>query len=145
MTNITRELNSKFCSDKIKAYINIRYAAYWTNCREYEFFKPYGISFQQYNILKILSSEKEPIKVQIIKNKMIGRVPKATRLMDKLYYKKLIDKLRSENDKRIAYIAITGQGLKLLHKIESNLVIGFLNNFSEEEITQLNYLLDKLS
>ena len=48
------------------------------------FFKSFGISPQQYNILRILNGANEPLNVQVIKDRMIERSPNATRLMDKL-------------------------------------------------------------
>ena len=90
MGDISKDINSKFPSNKVKALINIKYTANWLNSHQNIFFKPYGISPQQFNILKILKGAKEALKVQVIKDRMIERAPNATRLMDKLCAKKLI-------------------------------------------------------
>ena len=89
MGDIAKDINSTFKNDKIKALINIKYTANWIHSLENEFFRPYGISPQQYNILRILRGAGEAIKVQVIKDRMIDRAPNATRLMDKLCDKKL--------------------------------------------------------
>ena len=100
MGDISKDINSKFISNKVKALINIKYTANWLNSKENEFFKPYLISPQQYNILRILRGAKDRIKVQIVKDRMIERAPNATRLMDKLCDKNLIERARCEHDRR---------------------------------------------
>ena len=131
-------------SEKIKALINIRYTANWLNSKENDFFKPYGISPQQYNILRILRGAKKEIKVQLIKNRMIERAPNATRLMDKLCEKGLIERMRCKEDRRVVYVTITKAGLSLLTSIDLNGNITFLDKLSEEEAAVLSNLLDKI-
>ena len=118
MGDISKDINSKFPNQKVKALINIKYTANWLTSKENEYFKPYGISPQQFNILRILRGANAPIKVQTIKERMIERAPNATRLMDKLCDKKLIERVRCENDRRVVYINISKEGLALLKKID---------------------------
>ena len=144
MGNISKDINSKFISNKIKALINIKYTSNWLNSKENEFFKPYGISPQQYNILRILRGAKERVKVQIVKDKMIERAPNATRLMDKLCVKNLIERERCEHDRRVVFVKITNIGLEILLAIDDNENLSFLNNLNENEAAQLSDLLDKI-
>ncbi|MDA9348880.1 MarR family transcriptional regulator [Polaribacter sp.] len=144
MGDIGKDIQSEFESEKIKALINIKYTANWLNSKENEFFKPYGISPQQYNILRILRGAKKEIKVQLIKNRMIERAPNATRLMDKLCEKGLIERTRCKEDRRVVYVVITKAGLSLLTKIDTHGNISFLDKLSEEEAAILSDLLDKI-
>lgn len=144
MGDISKDINSKFPNNKLKALINIKYTANWLYSIEIEFFKPYGISPQQYNILRILRGAGTPIKVQVIKDRMIERAPNATRLMDKLCDKKLIERVRSENDRRVVYISISQKGLALLKKIDTSIDFDFLDNLTNLEAEQLSNLLDKI-
>ena len=144
MGDIAKDINSKFKNSKIKALINIKYTANWINSHENEFFKPYGISPQQFNILRILRGAAEAIKVQTIKDRMIERAPNATRLMDKLCDKDLIERIRCEDDRRVVYISITESGLNLLTEIDKNIKLDFLENLTEEEAITLSNLLDKI-
>ena len=144
MGDISKDINSKFPNNKIKAFINIKYTANWINSKENEFFKQYSISPQQFNILRILRGAKKAIKVQTIKDRMIERAPNATRLMDKLCEKNLIDRERCEDDRRVVYISITQQGKKLLKTIDDKLHLDFIDNLTEEEAIQLSGLLDKI-
>lgn len=144
MGDISKDIKSKFTSNKVKALINIKYTSNWLNSRENDFFKPYGISPQQFNILRILRGAKERTKVQIVKDRMIERAPNATRLMDKLCDKKLIERERCEHDRRVVYVKITNQGLELLATIDENKNLSFLENLTEKEAAQLSDLLDKI-
>jgi len=144
MGDISKDIKSKFANNKVKALINLKYTSNWLSSKENEFFKPYGISPQQYNILRILRGAKTKIKVQIVKERMIERAPNATRLMDKLCDKNLIERERCEEDRRVVYIKISNQGLELLTTIDENKNISFLENLSEKEAETLSNLLDKI-
>lgn len=144
MGDLSKDIQSSFPSSKVKALINIKYTANWLSNKEVAFFKPYGISPQQFNILRILRGAKEAIKVQLVKERMIERSPNATRLMDKLLEKKLISRYRCEHDRRVVYVEITEEGLLLLSNIDKAGKLSFLNNLSEEEAKLLSDLLDKI-
>jgi len=144
MGDISKDSHSKFDNNKVKALINILYTANWITNIQNTFFKPFGISPQQYNILRILNGANEPLKVQVIKDRMIDRSPNATRLMDKLCAKKLIDRIPCPGDRRVVHITITDNGKKLLNDISDNFNDEILKNINESEATQLSDLLDKL-
>lgn len=144
MGDISKDIQSKFVSNKVKALINIKYTANWLSSKENEFFKPYGISPQQFNILRILRGAKDKIKVQLVKDRMIERAPNATRLMDKLCDKDLIERTRCEEDRRVVYVQISEKGLELLLKIDTHKNLSFLDNLTDEEATVLSNLLDKI-
>lgn len=144
MGDISKDIHSKFDNNKVKALINILYTANWITNIQNTFFKTFGISPQQYNILRILNGANEPLKVQIIKERMIERSPNATRLMDKLCSKQLIDRIPCPEDRRVVHIIITDKGKQLLHDISDDFNDEILKNITENEATQLSDLLDKL-
>ena len=144
MGDISKDINSKFTDSRVKALINIKYTSNWIKSRQNDFFKPFGISPQQYNILRILRGAKKAIKVQVIKDRMVERAPNATRLMDKLYDKNYIQRIRCEDDRRVVYISITNAGLDLLKITDNELNFEFMNNLSLEEAEHLSLLLDKI-
>lgn len=144
MGDIAKDINSKFPNNKVKALINITYTANWLNSKANDFFKPYGISPQQYNILRILRGAGEHLTVQTIKDRMIERAPNATRLMDKLCDKRLIERVRCDHDRRVVYISISKEGLTLLTKVDDVSGIDFLDKLSEKEAEKLSNLLDKI-
>lgn len=144
MGDLAKDINSKFENNRVKAMLNVIYTANWITSCQNEFFKDFRISPQQYNILRILKGAKVALKVQTIKDRMLERSPNVTRLMDKLCAKKYIQRLPSEQDRRVVKIAITKEGLDLLESIPKYFNKELLKNLNEEEAKQLSYLLDKM-
>jgi DNA-binding MarR family transcriptional regulator len=144
MGDISKDLKTTFPNNKVKALLNIIYTGNWVSSHQNAFFKPYGISPQQYNILRILKGAGEAIKVQTIKERMIERAPNATRLMDKLSDKELIERIPCPDDRRVVHIQITNKGLNLLINISKNFKDDLLKNLTENEAEQLSNLLDKI-
>jgi len=144
MGDLSRDINSKFQSPKQKAVINILYTANWVHSKQIMFFKQFGISPQQFNVLRILRGAKAPLKVQTIKKRMIERAPNVTRLIDKLFSKGLIDRISCKHDRRVVHIVITAKGLHLLKVISRNMKEDTLENLDDEEALILSDLLDKI-
>lgn len=145
MGDFAKDISSSFPNNRVKAFLNIIYTANWINSKQSTFFKPFGLSSQQYNVLRILRGAGEPLKVQTIKERMIERSPNATRLMDKLNDKQLIERIACPEDRRVVHINITQKGLELLQEIDKqDDRHDFINNLTEEEATMLSDLLDKL-
>jgi len=75
---------------------------------------------------------------------MIDRAPNATRLMDKLCAKKLIERLSCKTDRRIVHIEITKKGKQLLKEISNDFNDDLIKNLSENDAKHLSNLLDKM-
>ena len=148
MPSISEEIKSSFENERQKAIVNILFTGSWLKNKHAELIKPYDISTQQYNILRILRGAKnEQLTMQTVKSRMLEKSPNTTRLTDRLLSKKLIERKRSENDRRVVYVKITQKGLDLLAELDENEMKDFQvmqKNLSEEEGTQLSNLLDKL-
>ena len=143
MAEFSKEINSTFPNEKIKALLNIKFTANYLDHIGNTSLKPYNISEQQYNILRILRGAKELITVNTVKERMVQKSPNATRLMDKLCDKGFIERERCENDRRVVYVKINEKGLALLEQIKMVEFDSVLNAISEKEALQLNTLLDK--
>lgn len=145
MGDISKDIASDFTDNRLKAFINIKYTSNWLYNQQVDFFKPYGLSPQQYNVLRILRGANEKIKVQVVKDRMIEKSPNTTRLMDKLLSKKMIERARSPKDKRVVFVGITKYGLSVLSEIDNKFTSwAYLENLTEEEAKTLSDLLDKL-
>ena len=139
-----KDNKSVFENERIKAFLNIKRTAGWLDHQVNEFLQPFNISEQQYNILRILKGAKESITVKTVKHRMIRKSPNATRLMDKLCDKNLIERTRCENDRRVVYVKISDSGLKLLEEIKFDKLDYRLKNISEKEAKTLNKILEKI-
>jgi len=144
MADFSKEINSVFPNERVKALLNIKFTANYLDNIGNEILKPFNISEQQYNILRILRGAKNAITVKTVKERMVQKSPNATRLMDKLCDKNLIERVRCENDRRVVYVQINGKGLALLDEIKIEDFDDYMNNISEKEAKLLNELLDKL-
>ena len=145
MGDISKDIKSTFKSQRLKAFINLKYTANWLSSKENEYFKTYGISPQQYNILRILRGANNQMKVQVVKERMIERAPNATRLMDKLCEKDLISRRRCDEDRRVVYVQITKDGLQLLADIDNaEEKLDLVKNLTAKEAETLSNLLDKI-
>ena len=144
MGDLGKEINSKFPNEKVKALLNIKYTSSWLDQIGTELLKPYNISEQQYNILRILRGAVKEITVTEVKERMIQKSPNATRLMDKLCEKKRIERSRCENDRRVVFVKISKKGLDLIEKINLTDLYKYMNRLTESEAKMLNDLLDKI-
>jgi DNA-binding MarR family transcriptional regulator len=144
MGNLEKEIKTVFENERIKAFLNIKYTAGWLDQKVNEFLKPFQISEQQYNILRILRGSGEAITVNKVKQRMIRKSPNTTRLMDKLCQKNLIERTRCENDRRVVYVKISDKGLQLLDEIIFDELDKPLKPLTEKEARTLNMLLDKI-
>lgn len=136
----------KFRNVHHKVAVNLLYTAAWLDDRNKNFFKEYGITNQQFNILRILRGQlPNKISGAEIKNRMLDKNSDVSRLLDRLILKKLITKSQCPNDKRAADVLITEAGLDLLKKIDGKMDETDLAVFhlTKTEATQLSDLLDK--
>lgn len=144
MGDLSKDINSTFPTERLKALVNIKYTAHYLDQIGAALLKPYEISEPQYNILRILRGAEKAITVNQVKERMVQKSPNATRLMDKLCDKDLIARSRCESDRRVVYIRITDKGLDLLQRIRFNEFDEHMKRLSTAEARKLNELLDKI-
>jgi len=137
---------TKFRNPHHKATLNLIYTASWLESKNKDFFKPFGITNQQFNILRILRGQ-HPNKISgaEIKERMLDRNSDVSRLLDRLITKKLAVKTQCPNDKRAADIAITEKGLHLLKQLDDKMdqTDSSAINLTAGEAVKLSNLLDK--
>jgi len=140
-------IQQKFDNDYHKAAVNIIYTSNWLTDIHSKIFKPYNITLQQFNILRILRGHyPDVVNLKLIKRRMLDKMSDVSRLVERLREKGLVERKTCSTDRRHMDISITEAGLKLLSKLDKdinkiNLVLTTLN---AEEIDTLNKLLDKL-
>ncbi len=128
-----------------KACFNLVSSYHWLINQENEFFKPLGITLQQFNILKIVFNvHPQKISGTDIKERLHDKNSDVSRLLDRLVLKKLVKKNKHASDKRAINVSITNKGLVLLKKIGVKYSKNkFLNTLTLKEVAQLNKLLVK--
>jgi DNA-binding MarR family transcriptional regulator len=82
--------------------------------------EPYGITPQQFNVLRILRGARpDGLCTLTIAERMIEQAPGITRLIDRLEAKQLVVRVRSEEDRRQVWCRITAAGLRLLARLDA--------------------------
>lgn len=136
-----------FSSEQVKAKINILYTANWLYNKISCTLKPYGLTQEQYNVLRILLRNLENgVCQKDIVARMIAPRSNVTLLVKKLQSKQLISVTQSSKDKREYVIRITQEGLNLLNTLDPVMEKHnqMLATITTEESAILNELLDKL-
>ena len=112
-----------------------------------EILKPFDISAEQFNVLRILRGQNNaPANMALIQERMVAKTSNTTRLVDKLLAKNLVTREVCSDNRRKIEVSITALGNDLLFildpKIE-NYEQGFASNLTENELVLLNELLEK--
>lgn len=137
-----------FRSPYQRVLVNVMYTSNWLANSQMQMLKPFGLTLQQYNVLRILRGQSpNPVKVSDITERMLDKMSNASRLVDKLVAKKLVIRTECPSDRRAVDVVITDEGLALLKKLDvyqSEWSEIQRNKLSEEEAFQLSQLLDRL-
>ena len=105
---------------------------------------PFGLSNEQYNVLRILRGAGESgLPTLEISHRMLSRSPNITRLLDKLIAKKLGRRTRPKEDRRVVIVSLTPQGLKLLAHLDA-VVDSVFDNFPPTTSAEMESLVDVL-
>ena len=139
--------SNKFRSEVHKAGLNILYTAWWLKTMTSKELKKYGLTSEQFNVLRILKGKHpEQMCVRDVVGRMIEKNSNVPRIIDRLELKKLVKRSTSPNDKRETAISLTEAGINILE-----LATGKVNKVFEDTIVMnetsaeaLNKLLEEI-
>lgn len=148
MGRLQSELKKKnpFDSPVEEALINLLRTGDQIQNRLGRFFREYGITSSQYNVLRILKGEGDRLPSQEIAARTIQVVPAMTGLLDRLESQELVVRERCPIDRRVIYIRLTDKGAELVQKINEpmkEIHQELLGHFNEQELAQFSALLEK--
>ena len=146
---IEDEIKQKlFRNEYHKAHINVLFTASWFSQQSNQILKPFNISWQQFNILRILRGmHPDPASVKLLTDRMIDKMSNASRLVEKLKQKGLVDRHSCDQDRRRVDVSITTKGLEVLEEVSllmEQQLDGNMQDLSFEEAEELNRILDKI-
>jgi len=137
-----------FQSTYQKASLNVLFTASWMQGRTNQALKPYDISMQQFNVLRILRGQyPNPVTLNLVQERMLDKMSNASRLVEKLKQKGYVERQQCEHNRRQVDIKLTAEGLKLLNELNpiiDGLSEDYGNYLTKDEAKQLSHLLDKL-
>ncbi len=138
----------QFQNEFHKAHINMLYTASFINQKTLQTLKSFRISPQQFNILRILRGlYPQPASVKLLTERMIDKTSNASRLVEKLRNKGLVEREACDDDRRRVDVQITTAGLELLERASTaieQMIQNYGASITVEEATTLNNILDKL-
>ncbi len=139
--------STKFKDEVHKAILNTLYTAWWLKTVMSKELKEFGLTHEQYNVLRILKGKyPEQMCVRDVACRMIEKSSNVPRIIDRLEVKKLVKRSTSHIDKRETVITLTQSGIAILEAstetvakvMEGSIVI------SNEDAAMLNQLLEKV-
>ena len=146
--DIETHIKTDNISEHKKALINIIYTSNYINEEINQVLKPFDISIQQFNVLRILKGRNDkPASLSNIQNRMVSKMSNTTRLVDKLIDKDLVSRTVCEHNRRKVEIVITAYGKTFLEQVNTAV------EQKEKELTQhlniealenINHLLNTL-
>jgi DNA-binding MarR family transcriptional regulator len=142
------ELKKKrgFEAPEVEAYLNLVRTGDRLQTRFLRLFREYGLTPSQYNVLRILRGEGQPMKCMEIAARTVTEVPAITGLIDRLEKTRLVVRRRSDEDRREINVSITAKGLKLLADLDQpvlDLHGALLGHLSRADLAELSRLLEK--
>lgn len=147
--NIESEIKStQEININTKTVINILYTSKFIEDSFVSVLKPFDLSSQQYNVLRILRGQKgAPANLSTLQERMIDKSSNTTRLVDKLIQKELANRQVCAANRRKVEIFITEKGLELLKKLDpitEQKNKELIHNLSQEDLTMFNNILDTI-
>jgi MarR family transcriptional regulator, 2-MHQ and catechol-resistance regulon repressor len=145
---LQRELKKKrpFDSAEEEALLNLWRTHDRFQIRFARFFREFGLTSSQYNVLRILRGEGKPLPCLEIADRLITAVPAITGLIDRLEAMDLITRDRSTDDRRVVFVAINRKGLDKVEAMDAPLAAlhkQMIGHLPRAELSELSRLLEK--
>jgi DNA-binding MarR family transcriptional regulator len=148
---VARELKqrTRFSSSAQEVVLGVRMAAARIVEPWEQFLKATAdLTPNQYNVLRILrGSHPSRLACGEVAARMISRDPDITRLIDRMSARGLVDRVRSEQDRRVVEVGITSKGREILRDLDvhvERMPKALIGHLGPKKLTQLAGLLDQL-
>lgn len=145
---LEEEIKQKnFRNEYQKLAVNLFFTNGWLANNFSNIFKQFDLTINQFNVLRILRGQyPNSASVNLLKERMLDKMSDASRLVERLRTKGLVERSVCPNDRRKVDVVITKKGLEILKACDEldSEFDKLLHNLSMEEAKTLNELLDKL-
>ncbi len=136
-----------FRNETQKAGLNILYTAWWLKTLMSRELKNFGLTHEQYNVLRILKGKSpDEMCVKDIAGRMIEKNSNVPRIIDRLVLKKLVKRTTDSTDKRHTVMSLTQAGLNILELCTQkiNEIFDRSIQMNDTEAKELNELLEQV-
>ena len=133
-----------------EALLNIYYTASCLKKRAGEFFRPFGLTDVQFNLMMLLeyqSGKEEGLSQAQISEMMLVNRANITSLVDRMEKADFVVRTAAATDRRYNIVKLTGRGRKLLTRVEplyAKEVKTVMSILKENEQKRLNNMLEKI-
>jgi MarR family transcriptional regulator, multiple gene regulator MgrA len=137
----------KFASAYHKLVVNVLFSGNWLREQHGEDLQRFGITMQQFNVLRILRGQAPAsASIGLVKKRMLDKQSDVSRLVERLRLKGLLQRKLAKNDRRKCEINITEKGLALLAEIDHSMTCWYdrLKGLSAREAEECSRILDKM-
>jgi DNA-binding MarR family transcriptional regulator len=136
----------RFDSGEQEAFLNLWRTYDRLHQIEEELFSRYDLTPQQYNALRLLRGETgRKLATLALAARLVSRAPDITRMLDKLEERKLIERERPADNRRMVLVGLTPTGLGLLDDLDAQVRACHarqLGHLSREQLRALVELLE---
>ena len=139
--------SNKFENNHQKAIVNLIYTYGWITNLLKQRLNKHKITLQQYNILRILRGQNpKPATINLLKERMLDKMSDASRIVERLVQKNLVQRCTNDKDRRAVDIRISPKGLEILQKLDTEMSTRdiLMDNITDNEAGVLSGLLDKM-
>lgn len=138
---------SVFEDPRQQVLVNVLYSAIWGRTLSNKALKPFKLSWQQFNLMRILKGQKgEPATMRLLSERMLDPQSNASRIVDKLVEKNYVSRITCPDDRRQVRVALTEEGNLFLAKASEavrTVSAQYGGDLTESEMLQLSDLLDR--
>jgi DNA-binding MarR family transcriptional regulator len=129
-----------------KVMVNLMFTSNWLEEHLRNILRPYDITIQQYNVLRILRGANKALTTSVIRRKLIDKMSDTSRMVDRLCKKGLVHRAQCCGDRRKVDILLTQAGHDLLAEIDRDTpeFDACVSALSPQEAILLSDLLDKM-
>lgn len=110
--------------------------------------RPYGVTFTQYNVLRIVQGAGPSGQSQFaIADRLVAPTPDVPRLLRRMEIMGLVKRTQDRNDKRVLNVRLTPRGTELLRQMESfvkKVDVAFFPNLTKAQLKTINSLLNAM-
>lgn len=138
--------NKPFNSLQQEASLNLYRTANVVTDSFEQMLKPYGITGTQYNVLRILrGAEPRGLCRNEVRERLLSRMPDATRLLDRMEEAGLVSRSRDGEDRRLVSTQLTKQGRRLVDELDDVVAREHQRRFGHLSEQQLRTLIKLLT
>jgi DNA-binding MarR family transcriptional regulator len=130
-----------------KAHLALILAGNFIFNKNQALFLKYGITSQQFNVLRILRGQyPKPSCLLLIKERIIDKASDISRLVERLRVSGYLQRCISEEDHRYVEVLISEKGLSVLEAIDKEFTDDFfqLGDLDDDEVRQLIRLIERI-